>query len=99
MGILHALQHIGYSILAQADCGWIGRLRSKLWRYRMEREKNRSTHWYGFRIYKQEHHLYDLRPAASASALKKQDGYPAYGNSRKEWDDYEHWAFDNPEYR
>ncbi len=35
MGILYSLQHIGYSIPPQADCGWIGNCwtRSQLWRF------------------------------------------------------------------
>lgn len=32
MGILYALQHIGYSIPPQADAGWIGEAGPELWR-------------------------------------------------------------------
>ena len=34
-----------------------------------------------------------------ASMLKAQGGYPAYGNSRGDWDDGTRWNFENPEYR
>jgi hypothetical protein len=34
-----------------------------------------------------------------AKMLKEQGGYPAYGNSRKDWDDGTRWNFENPEYR
>ena len=34
-----------------------------------------------------------------AHMLKSQKGYPAYGNSRKEWDLGKRWSFENPEYR
>jgi hypothetical protein len=34
-----------------------------------------------------------------AKMLKEQNGYPAYGNSRKDWDDGTRWNFENPEYR
>jgi hypothetical protein len=31
--------------------------------------------------------------------LKANTGYPAYGNSRKDWDQGSRWSFENPEYR
>lgn len=34
-----------------------------------------------------------------ARMLKKQGGYPTYGNQRSAWDQGTRWAFDNPEYR
>ena len=33
-----------------------------------------------------------------ASMLKTNNGYPSYGNSRKEWDDGKRWEFETPEY-
>jgi multimeric flavodoxin WrbA len=101
MGILYALQHIGYSIPPQADCGWIGEVGpgpsygDTEWKGKKidppvgtdSEFTNRNTTFMTYNLL----HL--------ASALKKQGGYPAYGNSRKEWDDGERWAFENPEYR
>ena len=34
-----------------------------------------------------------------ANMLKSAGGYPAYGNSKEEWDKGTRWGFDNPEYR
>ena len=34
-----------------------------------------------------------------ANMLKAQNGYPEYGNSRRDWDDGTRWNFENPEYR
>ncbi len=34
-----------------------------------------------------------------AGMLKQQSGYPAYGNSKKDWTTGERWGFQNPEYR
>ncbi len=31
-----------------------------------------------------------------AAALKKQGGYPNYGNSVKQWNDGEQWKFEKP---
>ncbi|HUH74481.1 MAG TPA: NAD(P)H-dependent oxidoreductase [Chitinophagales bacterium] len=101
MGILYALQHIGYSIPPQADCGWIGKVGpgpsygDKEWKD----EKldvpvgfdsdftNRNTTFMTYNLL----HL--------ALLLKQKDGYPKYGNSRKDWDKGERWNFENPEYR
>lgn len=93
MSILYALQHIGYSIPPQADCGWIGEAGPGP--SYMDEESgaknneftNRNT---TFMIYNLLH---------LAKMLKDQNGYPAYGNSRKEWDDGTRWNFENPEYR
>ncbi len=101
MGILYSLQHIGYSIPPQADCGWIGDVGpgpsygDKEWQgeqletavgYESE-FTNRNTTFMTYNLL----HL--------ASMLKANGGYPNYGNSRKAWDDGSRWAFENPEYR
>ncbi|WP_432410834.1 flavodoxin family protein [Rasiella sp. SM2506] len=101
MGILYALQHVGYSIPPQADCGWIGKVgpgpsygdkefRGK----KFDTPKgfdsdftNRNTTFMTYNLL----HL--------AKALKDIGGYSNYGNSREDWDDGTHWAFENPEYR
>lgn len=101
MGILYSLQHVGYSIPPQADCGWIGTVGpgpsygDTEWKgEKLETPigfdsdfTNRNTTFMTYNLL----HL--------ASMLKKQGGYPSYGNSRKEWDDGTRWNFDNPEYR
>ncbi|MEX2604677.1 MAG: NAD(P)H-dependent oxidoreductase [Gracilimonas sp.] len=96
MGILYALQHVGYSIPPQADAGWIGEAGPGL-SYGDESENgpvgfdnqftNRNTTFMTYNLL----HL--------ANMLKNQDGYPKYGNSRQEWDDGTRWNFENPEYR
>ncbi len=101
MGILFALQHIGYSIPPQSDCGWIGAVGpgpsygDREWKgekldppagFDSEFTNKMTT----FMAYNQLH---------LASLLKEQGGYSNYGNSEKEWDDGEQWEFENPEYR
>ena len=93
MGMLYALQHLGYSIPPQADCGWIGEAGPGP-SYMDEEAKayentftNRNTTFMTYNLL----HL--------AKMLKENDGYPAYGNSRKDWDDGTRWNFENPEYR
>ncbi len=93
MGILYALQHIGYSIPPQADCGWLGEVgpgpsyldkESKAFENDFT---NRNTTFMTYNLM----HL--------ALMLKRQNGYPAYGNSRGDWNDGSRWNFENPEYR
>ena len=93
MSVLYALQHLGYSIPPQADCGWIGEAgpgpsyldkESKAFENAFT---NRNTTFMTYNLL----HL--------AKMLKDQGGYPAYGNSRKDWDDGTRWNFENPEYR
>lgn len=101
MGMLYSLQHIGYSIPPQADCGWIGEVGpgasygDKEWNGNQldnpvgfdSNFTNRNTTFMTYNLL----HL--------ASMLKANNGYPNYGNSREEWDDGSRWEFENPEYR
>jgi len=93
MGILYALQHIGYSIPPQADCGWIGEVGPGPSYLDEEADAkdnaftNRNT---TFMTYNLMHLAY---------MLKENNGYSAYGNSRESWDNGNRWKFENPEYR
>ena len=93
MNLLYSLQHVGYSIPPQADCGWIGEAGPGP--SYMDKESdaknnsftNRNTTFMTYKLL----HL--------AKMLKEQGGYSAYGNSRADWDDGTRWNFENPEYR
>ena len=102
MGILYALQHIGYSIPPQADCGWIGEVGpgpsygDTEWKGKKinppvgfdSEFTNRNTTFMTYNLL----HL--------AAMLKENNGYSSYGNSREAWDsENERWNFENPEYR
>ncbi|MFO7744402.1 MAG: flavodoxin family protein [Psychroflexus sp.] len=101
MGMLYALQHLGYSIPPQADAGWIGEIGPG--------PSYGDTEWDGEKLNKpvgvdseftnrnitfMTYNLLHL-----ASILKSNDGYPAYGNSTKDWKAGTRWNFENPEYR
>lgn len=100
-GLLYSLQHLGYSIPPQADAGWIGKVGPG--------PSYGDTEWDGEKVdppvgFDSEFTnknttfmTYNLLHLASM--LKANGGYPAYGNSRKEWDDGTRWNFENPEYR
>lgn len=101
MDILYALQHVGYSIPPQADCGWIGEVGpgpsygDKEWKGETVNPPvgfdseftNRNTTFMTYNLL----HL--------AKLLKENKGYSNYGNSRKAWDNGSQWSFENPEYR
>ncbi|MBS3737685.1 MAG: flavodoxin family protein [Psychroflexus sp.] len=93
MNTLYALQHLGYSIPPQADAGWIGEVGpgpsylDKEANAKNNDFTNRNTTFMSYNLM----HL--------AKMLKEQDGYPAYGNSRKDLDNGKRWGFQNPEYR
>ncbi|AVR45082.1 flavodoxin [Christiangramia fulva] len=101
MGILYALQHLGYSIPPQADAGWIGEVGPG--------PSYGDTEWNGekkdppvgfnsdFTNRNTTFMTYNLLHLAKM--LKNNGGYPEYGNSRKDWDDGTRWNFENPEYR
>ncbi|PWL32070.1 NAD(P)H-dependent oxidoreductase [uncultured Roseivirga sp.] len=93
MSILYALQHIGYSIPPQADCGWLGEIGPGP--SYLDEESNASENSFTnrnttFMTYNMLH---------LAKMLKEANGYSAYGNSTKEWNNGERWNFENPEYR
>ena len=93
MGMLYAMQHLGYSIPPQADSGWIGEVGpgpSYLDEEANAKDNvftNRNTTFMTYNLL----HL--------AKMLKANDGYPDYGNVRSAWDKGERWGFENPEYR
>jgi multimeric flavodoxin WrbA len=93
MGILYALQHLGYSVPPQADCGWIGEVGPGP-SYRDEESNAKDNDFTNRNTTFMTYNLMHL-----AKMLKDAGGYPAYGNSRKEWDDGTRWNFENPEYR
>lgn len=90
MGMLYSLQHLGYSIPPQADCGWIGEVGpgpSYLDESAHSAENdftNRNTTFMSYNLM----HL--------AKTLKDQNGYSPLGNSRKDWDNGSRWKFKKP---
>ncbi|QCX01970.1 flavodoxin family protein [Aggregatimonas sangjinii] len=93
MGMLYALQHLGFSIPPQADCGWIGEAGPGP-SYMDEESGAKNNEFTNRNTTFMTYNLLHM-----AKMLKANKGYPAYGNSREEWDDGTRWNFDNPEYR
>ncbi len=93
MDILYALQHIGYTVPPQADCGWLGAVGpgpSYMDPGSGGPENdftNRNTTFMTWNLM----HM--------ARMLKDSDGFPAHGNVKKDWDAGCRFDFDNPEHR
>ena len=98
MNVLYSLGHIGYTIVPQADAGWIGEVgpgpsygdpkEDGNGFYGMDNDfTNRNTTFMTWNLM----HV--------AQMFKNAGGIPAYGNQRKEWDDGARFDFKNPEYR
>ncbi|MDB4293246.1 flavodoxin family protein [Maribacter sp.] len=93
MGMLYAMQHLGFSIPPQADCGWIGEAGPGP-SYLDEESGAKKNEFTNRNTTFMTYNLLHL-----ANMLKAQNGYPTYGNSREDWDDGTRWNFENPEYR
>jgi multimeric flavodoxin WrbA len=93
MGILYALQHLGYVIPPQADAGWIGEAGpgpSYLDEGSGGPENdftNRNTTFMTWNLL----HV--------ARMLRDRGGFPAHGNQRSQWDAGCRFDFENPEHR
>ncbi len=101
MGILYAMQHIGYTIPPQADCGWIGEVGPGPSYGDTEWKDKKVAPPVGFdsEFTNRNSTFMTYNLLHLAAALKAKGGYPEYGNSRKAWDTGSRWEFENPEYR
>lgn len=90
MGVLYALQHLGYSIPPQADCGWIGEIGPGP-SYLDEGSNARDNDFTNKNTTFMTYNIMQL-----AKILKDGGGYSAYGNSKKAWDKGSRWAFEKP---
>ena len=87
MSILYSLQHLGYSIPPQADCGWIGEVGPGP-SYLDEKSEAHENDFTNKNTTFMTYNLLHL-----AAMLKANDHYPAYGNSKEAWEDGERWKF------
>jgi len=104
MDILYALQHIGFTVPPQADCGWIGEAGPG--------PSYGDTEWNGKPIGDSQIPLgfdneFTNRNATfmswnlmhSARSLKDRGGIPAHGNTAEGWEQVTNAKSDNPEYK
>lgn len=101
MDLLFALQHIGYTIPPQADCGWIGEVGPG--------PSYGDTEWDGKPIDPPTGYDSDFTNRNTtfmcwnlmhtARLLKDNGGLPAIGNTTDGWKQVSHVGSENPEYR
>ncbi len=93
MEILYSLQHVGYVIPPQADCGWIGAIGpgpSYLDEGSGGPESDFTQRNTTFMTWNLMH---------VARVLRDAGGFPTHGNQRKLWDAGCRFDYPNPEYR
>jgi multimeric flavodoxin WrbA len=101
MDLLYAMQHIGYMIPPQADCGWIGEAGPG--------PSYGDTEWNGKKIDPPKGYDNDFTNRNStymawnllhtARMLKDNGGIPAVGNTTEGWEHVTNAKDQNPEYR
>lgn len=98
MGILYSLQHIGYSIPPQADCGWIGDVGPGPSYGDTEADDKKIHPPAGFEsdFTNKNTTFMTYNILHLASMLKSSGGYPEYGNSATKWNDGTRWNFEKP---
>jgi multimeric flavodoxin WrbA len=97
MGVLYAMQHVGYTIPPQADCGWIGEAGPGASFGDPLDDGTRA----GFNnVFTQRNTTFmSFNLLHMAKLLKDAGGLPACGNVRSEWDDGSKPGWPNPEHR
>lgn len=91
MGILYALQHIGYTIPPQADCGWLGPIGPGP-SYLDEGSGGYETDFTNKNTTFMTYNILHL-----AKMLVQSKGYPRYGNSIEDWKNGKRWKFELPD--
>lgn len=93
MNTLYSLQHIGFTVPPNADCGWIGAIGPGP-SYLDEGSGGPESAFTNRNLTFMTYNLMHM-----AKLLKDNQGIPATGNVRSEWDKGERWGLNNPEYR
>jgi multimeric flavodoxin WrbA len=93
MGILYALQHLGYTVPPQADAGWIGEAGPGP--SYLDKDSGGLTN--DFTQRNATFMTWNL--LHMARLVKDAGGIPAHGNQRSEWDAGCRFDHPNPEYR
>ena len=97
MTIAFALNHLGYTIPPQADCGWIGEAGpGPSYGDKMD---DGSVVGFDNEFTQRNTTIMTWNLMHGARILRDAGGYPREGNDRKAWDAGARFDFENPEYR
>lgn len=98
MDLLYALQHVGYTIPPQADCGWIGEAGpGPSYGDTVEGEMSPAGYDNDFTNRNATFMAWNL--LHMARMLKDNGGIPDTGNTSKDWEHVTNAKHQNPEYR
>jgi multimeric flavodoxin WrbA len=97
MGVLYALQHLGYTIPPQADAGWIGEAGPGP--SYGDTADDGSRVGFGNAFTQRNTTFMTWNLLHMARLLKDAGGIPAHGNQRPAWDAGARFDHPNPEYR
>jgi multimeric flavodoxin WrbA len=97
MGVLYALQHLGYTIPPQADAGWIGEAGPGP--SYGDRRDDGSFVGFDNEFTQRNTTFMTWNLLHMARMLKDAGGIPAHGNQRTEWEAGQRFDHPNPEYR
>ncbi len=101
MDILYALQHIGYTVPPQADCGWIGEAGPgpSYGDTEWDGQKLESPVGYDNEFTNRNTTFMAWNLMHAAKMLKEAGGFPAQGNTTSDWKHVTNAKDQNPEYR
>ncbi|WP_017931825.1 hypothetical protein [Robiginitomaculum antarcticum] len=94
MSLLYSMQHLGYVIPPQADCGWIGEIGPGP---SFGDDVDGQPAGYDSEFTQRNTTIMTWNLMHMAHALKSQGGIPAYGNDRNAWKDGERFGFKFPD--
>lgn len=98
MDLLYAMQHIGYTIPPQADCGWIGEIGPGA-SYGDKVEGKSIPMGYDNEFTNRNATFMAWNLMHMGRLLKENGGIPAQGNTVKDWEHVTSAKDQNPEYR
>ena len=99
MGILYSLQHIGYTIPPQADCGWIGKVGPgpSYGDTSYQGEKIHPPMGFDSDFTNKNTTITTYNLLHLAKLLQSNGKYPSYGNSSEDWKTGSRWEFKPPQ--
>ncbi len=98
MSLLYSLQHLGYVIPPQADCGWIGEVGPGP-SYGDKLEGSKEPVGFGNDFTQRNATIMSWNLMHIARMLKDSDGIPNHGNNRRAWKAGCRQGYENPEHR
>jgi multimeric flavodoxin WrbA len=99
MTILYALQHLGYTIPPQADCGWIGEAGPGPSYGDKPEKKDGTPAGFDNDFTQRNTTIMTWNLLHLARLLKDAGGLPSHGNDREAWKAGCRFGYENPDYR